>query len=48
MQQVELPSSNEIIRQFGGLNWCQQHFSLSTAGIRGPLSLSSLNQGLKK
>jgi hypothetical protein len=32
---------------FGGLNWCQQHFSLSNTNIQQPLSLLS-QLGTKK
>jgi len=47
-RQMKLFDTN-IIR-FGGIYWCQLHVSLSTIGIRRPLSLSLsfLNQGLRK
>jgi len=40
------PFNKNIIR-FGGLIWCQQHFSLFTARIQRALFFVSLNQGLK-
>ena len=43
--QMELFDTNIV--HFGSLNRCQRHFSLSTIGIRQPLSLFS-QPGTKK
>jgi hypothetical protein len=43
----QMESFDTTIDCFGGINQCQQYFSLSTAGIQRPLSLLS-QSGTKK